>query len=424
MKIAFHCQTSERSLVGCIVSSNGEALDVIDVTPEHFVDQLSYVLATSAIELHRCGSPVNDFTVMQRAEAYLEPSLIHEASNICHHSSPSLAQHFFGIVNGKLTQRRALEVAKWATKESEQTSDVHGFCAELSAKVAALDSQTECENVLGSALDEMSKRLARVERGEKILGHATPFDAWNKAFGGIAQGNLYALAARPGMGKTAMLEQIVYSMAREEKPVLVFEKDMSPQILVERIACRCCNVPFWKYMRGMIDHRDISQLRGTIEIIRGLPIYLYNPTNLTAEKLSAIARREVRTHGIQAIFLDHIQILSVGKELREGLTRASIALRTLVNEAGIPLVVLAHINRAGAKGRPSTEDIKEFDQLLGDCDGMAILWTEEDKTKLWPGEYLNMHFYAAKNRNGAVGEADILFDGNLMRFVNPSPDGH
>lgn len=405
------------------MSSNGEALDALEITAEHFLDPLSAVLAGTAIELHREGRPIDPFTILQRAEGkILEISNVHEASEVCRHASPKLAKFYFDAVNDKLTRRRAYSLTQWAVGTIEQTEDINAFCADLCSRAGALDSRTECENVMEHALDEMGARLTRFEKGEKIVGHTTPFEVWNKAFGGIAQGNLYALAARPGMGKTAMMEQMVYSLSGDGKPVLIFEKDMSPQFLVERIACRVCKVPFWKYMRGMVDHIDIAQLRETIDEIRELPIYLYNPTNLTAEKLSAIARREARTHGIQAIFLDHIQVLSVGKELREGLTRASIILRTLVNETGVPLVALAHINRAGAKGRPSTEDIKEFDQLHGDCDGMAILWTEESRATKPAGEFLPMKFFAAKNRNGPVAEAGILFDGNLMRFVDQSND--
>lgn len=417
MSATFFCKTSERSLVGCIIASKGDALDAIEATPEHFVDGLSNLLVSTALDLRREGRPVDSFTVLQRAEPeVLKIATIHEAAEMCRHPSPALAKHFFEIVNEKLIRRRAYELSKWAVATIEQTDDITGFCANLCARAASLDARHECENVLGAALDEMNERLSRFERKERIIGHQTPFAVWNKAFGGISKGNLYALAARPGMGKTAMMEQMVYSLSGDMKPVLIFEKDMSPQILVERIACRVCQVPFWRYMRGIVDEEDILALRETIEEIRELPIYLYNPTNLTAEKLSAIARREARTHGIQAVFLDHIQVLSVGKDLREGLTRASIVLRTLVNETGVPLIALAHINRTGAKGRPSTEDIKEFDQLHGDCDGMAILWTEENRAKLKAGEFLKMKFFAAKNRNGPVGEEGILFDGELMQF--------
>ncbi len=91
--------------------------------------------------------------------------------------------------------------------------------------------------------------------------------------------------------------------------------------------------------------------------------------------------------------------------------------RDLVTTTGIPAVVLAHINRAGAKGRPTPEDIKEFDQLYGDVDGMCMMWTAKDRTEMQEGELLEVNFYAAKNRDAGVMEEAMLFKGDQMKFV-------
>ena len=79
-------------------------------------------------------------------------------------------------------------------------------------------------------------------------------------------------------------------------------------------------------------------------------------------------------------------------------------------------MVLFHVNRTGAKGRPSGEDVKEFDQLLGDVDALAMLWSEVKREDLKPGELLPVKFFAPKNRNGAVSEEEMMFEGELMRF--------
>ena len=111
-------------------------------------------------------------------------------------------------------------------------------------------------------------------------------------------------------------------------------------------------------------------------------------------------------------------MLRVGKELREGLTQASLAIRSCATETRVPHVVLAHINRNGSKGRPAPEDIKEFDQLFGDCDGMGILWTDVEREKLKPGDHLAMKLYVPKNRCGPLCEEPLMFDGALMKFYD------
>jgi len=204
----------------------------------------------------------------------------------------------------------------------------------------------------------------------------------------------------------------------DDRPVLVFEKDMAPRMMIERMACRLAKVSYWNFSRGFASGHERSEIRRFNDALKQTPLLLYNPTGLTAEKMSAITRREKRVSKIEAVFLDHVGVLTVGKDLREGLTKGSICIRTTATETDLPHVVLSHINRNGAKSRPTPEDIKEFDQLFGDCDGMGILWTEEDKTQVKNGDYLKMKIYFAKNRFGPVGEEDILFDGKLMAFRN------
>ena len=82
-------------------------------------------------------------------------------------------------------------------------------------------------------------------------------------------------------------------------------------------------------------------------------------------------------------------------------------------------MVLIHVNRNAAAGRPRGEDVKEFDQLLGDVDALAMLWSEVKREDLQPGEPLPVKFFAPKNRNGAVAEEEMMFEGELMQFRAP-----
>jgi replicative DNA helicase len=147
--------------------------------------------------------------------------------------------------------------------------------------------------------------------------------------------------------------------------------------------------------------------------------------------VAAIVRREKRQFGIKAVFLDHIQLLRYKGESRtEGLTEASITLKNSAHDSGVCHVVLFQLNRQGAKKhtdgtsvRPSAADVKDFDQLLSDVDGMAMLWSEQDKTSLGKGERLEVNFYSAKNRSGGETEEPVYFDGPYISFVN-SPQDH
>jgi replicative DNA helicase len=215
-----------------------------------------------------------------------------------------------------------------------------------------------------------------------------------------------------------MMEEMVGDLVANDIPVVVFEKDMSPRKFIERIACRTARVAYWKLFRGILKKDEITLLNDVLESLRDVPLFLYNPVGLTADKLCSIMRREKRIHGVKAGFLDHIQALKVGDEMRIGLTQASLELRRCITETDIPFVAIAHLNRHGGQdSRPSANDIKEFDQLFGDVDAMAMLWSEQKPEDVPPGEMQEVKFYTPKNRDGAVSEQSLLFDGQYLRFL-------
>ncbi len=364
------------------------------------------------------GSPVNRRTVMAKlGQGMEEIGGVHMVSDVCSYPSPSQAGHFFGVIDGKLTLRRAYDVAKWMEGEAKTTDDPRSFVNRIHNRTEALEAASDGENVLPSVLDAIEEKLGRMERGEVAASFQTPLPAWNRAFGGIMDGCLYALAGRPGCGKTAMMEQIIQGYLEKEIPVSVFEKDMSPQKLIERCVCRAVRVPFWRFNRNQLLDHHAKDIRMGVKVFRDSPLYLYNPKGLTADKMCAIARMDIRTKGVKAIFLDHIQALRVGRDLREGLTAASLTIRANTTDTGIPHFVLAHINRDGGKGgRPKADHIKEFDQLFGDCDAMGLLWSETDRTDFLPGERIPMNLYVAKNRDGALLEEKLLLDGEMLTF--------
>lgn len=413
-------EVDELGMLGCIVSSGGVTLDQFPVTAEYFFGDSNRQLATVLLEMHASRTKICTETVLSK----LGTEQVHMLGlpwimTACFYPSPAMAVQFYENLSEKLTQRRAQALAAWMQNEAYSTDDVPQFCEEIARRASALSPESGGENLVSDALDEIERNLQQIEKGVKIRGEKTFIGAWNKIFGGICDTQLYAIASRPGMGKTAMLEQLVQGYLANEIPVLVFERDMSVKMLLERIACRIAGVPYWRYARNEINALQISEIRSIIAALRKSPLYVLSPSGMTAEMMCAMTRRAARVSGVKAVFLDHIQTLAMNKgDVRESLTKASLTLRQCVTDTGIPHIILAHLNRDGAKGRPTPEQIKEFDQLYGDSDGMVLLWSDKDRTDLKPGEKLEVNFYACKNRSGPLAEEKLLFDGNIMSFTD------
>jgi replicative DNA helicase len=372
-----------------------------------------------ALELSRNGQPVHVGSVALALEAQFSGSFDRFFIEMLDSFTISSAwEWYFTTLKDKAALRAIiLESNRLQSHAMDKTACGAELIEAAQKTFNNLATPNVGDNLLPACVSSMDAKLDFMASGKKVLGLETPFSFWNTIFGGLVQGGLYAVAGRPGSGKTAMAEQMIAHFIGQDMPVLVVERDMSPQTLVERISCREAQIPYWKYVRGMLNQAEIEQLRLFAREVGKTHLRLYSPSGLTPEGFCAILRREKRQSGIVACFLDHIQALNVGKELREGLTRASLEIRQTVTDTGVPTVVLAHLNRNGGRQKPTPEDIKEFDQLYGDCDGMALLWSEQKREELAPGELLPVKFTTAKNRAGPLPEEDTLFNGAAMSFL-------
>lgn len=409
------CEITEKAMVGCIVTSAGTVLDSYDISEDHFFTHSAQAVYRAARSLHTERLPIDFFAVRGRMEANAIP----EADMIDWLSYPTLATvptHYATLCE-KLTLRKANALSTWIAGNLG-THDVPALCADINTRAASLHVSTATDNLVPSAIVQVHERCARMRRGDKPRRMLTPIEAWNRLFSGLADGNYYGIASRPGLGKTAMMEQMLSGYMTADMPVLCFEKDMSPQKLIERIACREAKVPYWKYDRELLEPHEVDRVEKWAKAIGTSPLRIYSPIGLTAESMCAIIRREVRVNKVRAVFLDHIQCLRFpGRDIREGLTAASLTIRQCVTETGVPHVILAHLNRDAAKnGRPQPEQIKEFDQFFGDVDALALLWSEVDQADVKQGQMRPMKLYAAKNRGGACIEEDLRFDGPLLTF--------
>lgn len=395
--------------------------DLIDEFPlesQHFLTPAANSVFRALQSLHDKGQQIDLFTVQAEMGPHeVEQIGLHRMTDFCCYPTRHTAATFYETLLDKAALRRAYLAGDWMKRESMECRDAAQFCEEAARRVCELRTEQISENILPEAVGQALARLDRMDRGEKPRVLLTHVAAWDKVFGGIGDGRFYALASRPGLGKTAMMEQIITAYLMRDEAVAVFEKDMSPQMLVERIACREAKVPFWRYDREILEEHERKKVRLGLSYLDPNRLLLFNPNGLTAERMCSIVRRQIRAKGIRAVFLDHIQVLRFpGRDLREGLTQSSLIIRNNVTETGVPHIVLAHINRDGAKGRPQPENIKEFDQLFGDVDALGLLWSEVEAADV-KGDERPMKLYAAKNRGGAVVEEDCKFNGPILKFV-------
>lgn len=422
---AIYREKDEQALIGCILTSQGGVLDALEVLPEHFYHFAHRIIAEAALRVYAEGKPVDLITVTKSIPADDLKKIGGHAyiTELSYYPTLVQAPLILGHLDHALRLRKAQSIQQYLAKNINPDADPDAICDGIKKRLGKLETTTATDNILEHSITSIRLVLAQIEEGKAEQGIEMPWRAWQRPFGGLHNGIMYVLAGRPGTGKTALMEEMAEACMAQGHPILVFEKDMSPKTLIERMACRMAHVPHFMLRSGRINTAQSRQIAHALDVLSKAPMHLYNPQDFTAERMCAITRKLVRQHGVKAVFLDHVQVLKTkAGQHREDLSRASILIRDCCTTTNVPHIILAHVNReavgkAGGKAqRPRPEDIKEFDQLYGDCDAMAMLWTEQTAADIDPGAPLEVNLYAAKNRSGPLTEEHLNFNRPLMHF--------
>jgi replicative DNA helicase len=233
------------------------------------------------------------------------------------------------------------------------------------------------------------------------------------------------------MGKTALAMNIAEHVAVQlGKPVAVFSLEMSAQQLVQRTLCSMARVNLGQVRNGFLSERDFPALQTAASRLAEAKIFIDDTSGLSILELRAKARRLKSKEGIEAIFIDYLQLLrSTSRRAQDNrqleIAEISSGLKAIAKELNIPVVVLAQLNRnpegrtGDAKGRPRLSDLRESGSIEQDADLVALLVreeyyadTDEDKKEAEGKATLII----AKQRNGPVGDVPLTFLKEFTRF--------
>ncbi|NLE68040.1 MAG: replicative DNA helicase [Lentisphaerae bacterium] len=245
---------------------------------------------------------------------------------------------------------------------------------------------------------------------------------------GMHRGDMIVLAARPSMGKTSLAMNIVENVAmgedRETKAVGVFSLEMSREQLVLRMLCSTAGVDTQRIHRGTISVAEHGQLMQAADRLRKARIYVDDSAALEIVDLRARARRMKKRFNIDLFVIDYLQLMNNSKVSRNDgrqqvVSSISGGLKAMAKELNVPVLVLSQLNRspdAREKGEPRLSDLRESGSIEQDADVVLLLYR--------PGKYGENADQAttiveiAKQRNGPVGQINLIFRSQLTRFEN------
>jgi replicative DNA helicase len=238
--------------------------------------------------------------------------------------------------------------------------------------------------------------------------------------GGVRPGEVMLIAARPGVGKSAIALQIVLSMLEQGKPVSLWSLEMRPKQWARRALAALSQVSLGKIRRGMdsMTDNDVADLSTAMGMLKGRPLSFPPPmSDTTPEGFAIQALEEHMANKSVVLVIDYLQIMEPdpnAKSREQEVARASRKIKQTAMRLGVPIIALAQLGRDADNRVPTLKDLRESGSLEQDADIVLFIHRQSDAdTNLLTDKGT---LILAKNRDGRTGGVPVNYDWRSFSF--------
>ena len=269
------------------------------------------------------------------------------------------------------------------------------------------------------------EELAKNKR--TITGLETGFPDFDKITTGLQGGEMIILAARPGMGKTALaLNMASYAAMHTKKAVAIFNLEMSADMLINRMIASIGQIDSYKLQTGNMQEKDWKRYNEAMSQLADTNIYIEDNAGVTAQEIRAKCRRLANSEtGLGLVVIDYLQLVSSGNRRVESrqveVSEISRALKTMALELDVPVIALSQLSRSAEKresNQPMLADLRESGSLEQDADMVLFINRKDyyEKAKDFNQKIVPAELIIAKHRKGGLGTVNLLFELNMLSF--------
>jgi replicative DNA helicase len=269
---------------------------------------------------------------------------------------------------------------------------------------------------------------AFLDPSKRNKGISTGFLKLDEMTGGLHGGELFILAARPAMGKTALALNIAQHVAtnpKDPRPVAVFSLEMSKESLLTRLVCASARVDQQKFRAGYLNSDERRRLQVSLGDLMEAPLFLDDSAGANLMDIHSKLRKMQQQHGLGLVVIDYLQLMSTRGRVEnrnQEVSQLSRGLKLLSKELNVPILTLSQLSRAveSRQGdhRPQLSDLRESGSIEQDADLVAFVFREEyyhqDREDLRGQAELIL----AKQRNGPTGKVPLVFLKEYTKFEN------
>lgn len=463
-----HNIEAEQQLLGAILTNN----DVYDriaslVKAEHFFDpvhQRIFEKASARIQKNALASPVTLKPFFEDDEGLKELGGPAYLVRLAGAAISSFAARDYAQMIYDLAVRRELislgrDIAAKAAKV-DVASEPREQITEAEQSLYKLGEQGVAQrgfvSFLRATTEAVNSANAAYQRGGGLAGVSTGLVDLDRKLGGLHPSDLLILAGRPSMGKTSLATNIAFNIAKayrrgrtqdgsegavEGGVVGFFSLEMSSEQLAARILSEASEVPSEQIRRGDMTEEEFRRFVEAAKSLESCPLYIDDTPALPISQVAARSRRLKRTHGLDVLMVDYLQLLkgsSKGESNRvQEVSEITQGLKAIAKELNIPVIALSQLSRTVESRddkRPQLSDLRESGSIEQDADVVMFVYRDEyyherlkppeDDPRFaeWYEKMNRVHGKAeviiGKQRHGPIGTVELSFEGRFTRFGN------
>lgn len=424
-KVPPHDLDAEKSVLAAILIDKEAIIKASEILkPESFYSKANQVIFAAMLELYDKRMAIDVITLKDQLTKNKTlrvvggVSGISELSNLL--STAANVENYASMVKEKYVKRELISLSnEMGDLAFDESKEVNEILDNAEQKVMAI-SQSHARRdffPIKQTLVESFDRLDELQKsGGELRGLPTGFADLDRMLAGLQKSNLVILAARPGTGKTAFAVNIAqYATTIAKKKVGIFSLEMSREELVDRLLVGQADIDAWKLKTGRLSQEDFLKISDAMGVLAESKLFIDDTPGLSIYEMRTKARRLMMEQEIDLLVVDYLQLAhGQNRDNRvQEVGEISQGLKNIARELKIPVLALAQLSRAveqrGEKA-PQLSDLRESGSIEQDADVVMFLYRKDDDIR----ESVTLKI--AKHRNGSLGEIELYFKGDRVKF--------
>jgi replicative DNA helicase len=432
-RIPPHNLDAEQSVLGAMLESREAIANVIEVVDaDDFYKPAHASIFRVIIELYGRGEPADAITVAaELARRGLLESIggrPYIVGLLEAYPTASSAGHYARIVEEHALLRKLVgagaEVQELGFSMPEDVTEAVDEAERIIYEVGDKRLRDDIQPIRPLLAQNMEAIERLYDAGEKVTGLSSGFPDLDEMTLGFQPSTLVIVAARPSMGKSALLGDFaLHAATRQKKTVVIFSLEMSRHELVQRFLASEARVDSQRLRRGSLQEQDWTRLSSALGRLADAPIFIDDSASITLMEMRAKCRRLKARHGLGLVIVDYLQLMQSPRKSenrQQEVSEISRALKIMSKELDVPVLCASQLNRAveaRADKRPFLGDLRESGSIEQDSDMVMFIYRDEvynpDSDARGEAELI-----VAKHRNGPTGSIRLAFMNQYTKFAS------